>query len=176
MQPGNYTGKIVGHGTDERNGLAFVWFYVKIGTEPDVTCRVYLEGRDEEKSSTALRMARQTLRICGFDPDLRPLGDLDEVPDLLAGNEVPVRVSEKENNGKFYTNYDIALPRGMAKSKDEAPVPASKPVDWTKNAPPSEAAKPKPAAAPKPGFGPGDFDDIPFAILIPLMLAVAGIA
>lgn len=148
--PGNYIGKIVGHGTDTRNGLALVNLEVHLIAQMDdagtprafngevVYCRIYLEGKTEEKSATALRMARQTLRLCGFDPDARPLSDIDDAPRLLFGNEVPVRVSENESNGKFYTNYDIAAPRGVpkdtaktltdrlraAKAKDEPPMKA----------------------------------------------------
>lgn len=184
---GDYVGRIVEHGTTERNGKPWIWFQIDLvlkrdekgnpepfHTEELITCRQCLEGGDEEKTQTCLRMARATLKLCGFDPDARELSDLDANPRWLAGNEVPVRVSERESNGRFYTNYDIAVPRATVggtraksltqglrsvKSKDEAPMsvkttPApfeSKPV-----ASPSEQKK----AAQAEAF-PGEFD-IPF--------------
>lgn len=165
IEPGNYVGKIVEHGTDtSQSGLPFVWFDVKVQGQT-VKSRVYLEGKTPEKTETAIRMARQILRLCGFDPDQRQLSDLDDVPTLLAGNEVPIRVTEREYQGKFYPNYDIALPSGVskkqaesltdrlraAKHKDEEPMTASA----------APAATTKPAAAGS-RFNADAPDDIPF--------------
>ena len=123
---GNYIGRIIEHGSDVSNkGLPLLWFSVDLifrlddeghpqvfHQEDAVTCRLYLEGGTEEKTETALRMARATLKLCGFDPDVRALSDLDSDPRLLARNEIPIRVSEREYNGRFFTNFDIAVPRG----------------------------------------------------------------
>lgn len=176
---GNYRGTIVGHGTDTNsNGLPLVFFHVSIrnpntGEDEQVTCRSFLAGRgetDEEtdrKTKTALRMTRQALKLCGFDPDVRELRDLDEIDGLLAGVVVPVSVRQK--NG--YTNYDLILPRGVtpsaaseltsalrsAKSKDEPPV-SERPAAPTASAVPEAGA----ARAQLKEKLDAQFDDIPF--------------
>jgi len=182
---GDYVGRIVEHGTTERNGKPWIWFQIDLVLKRDdkgdpepfhseelITCRQCLEGGDEEKTQTCLRMARATLKLCGFDPDARELSDLDANPRWLAGNEVPVRVSERESNGRFYTNYDIAVPRATVggtraksltqglravKSKGEPdmkPMP-NKPAF---SGPPASLEEQKKAVA-QGGVG---FDDIPF--------------
>lgn len=144
IEPGDYVGKITGIGTDTtQSGLAYVFVTVRLPVQDEpVLCRIFLEGKSEEKTETAVRMARQTLRLCGFDVDARPISDLDDAPECVIGNDVPVRVTENESNGKWYTNYDIALPRGVskeaaksltdrlraAKSKGEAPLPPRAPL------------------------------------------------
>lgn len=184
--PGNYVGRIQEHGTEtSKNGLPLIWFRIglvaKLGddgepvpvdiTEPAL-CRVYLAGGDEEKTQTAIRMARQALRLCGFDPDAREVSDLDDVPTLLAGNEVPVRVSEREYNGRFYTNYDIALPRsGVGKDRAKSLTSALRAAKANDEAPVSAPSKAAPAAGGnrsvkatdpvKPPLDP-NYDDIPF--------------
>lgn len=170
MNAGDYRGTIVGHGTDtSQSGLPFVWFDVDLtdaetGKRETCRCKCYLEGSTAEKTETAIRMARQTLRLAGFDPDQRGIGDLDSEPTLLHGNEVPVSVSFREFNGKLYPNYDLREPRGVskdraaaltdrlraAKAKDEKPVAAAAP-----------SSKPKPTPAPA-AAGQPPFDDIPF--------------
>lgn len=184
MKAGNYTGTIDEHGTDtSSSGLPFIWFDVEIVDESGFgvvgRCKAFLGGRDEDKTKTAIRMARATLRLCGFDPDTQDVTALDENPHLLKGNKIPVRVSQKEYQGKFYDNYDIALPRGVdkkqasaltsalraAKSKDETPMsaPAKAP------APPAGGNRVVKATDP---LG-GTFDDgIPFGILLPVLIAM----
>lgn len=122
LSPGNYRGTIVSHGLDTYNGTPLMFFNVTIrnpntGYDEDVRIRFNLASTAQDpaekakKTATALRMARQILKVCGFDPDVRPLSDLEDVEDLLRGVEVPVSVRQ---NGQ-YTNYDIILPRGVTK-------------------------------------------------------------
>ena len=157
---GNYSGAINGHGTDmSGTNKPLVWFDVAIplpdGGAETVRCRSYLAGGDEQKTDTAIRMARATLKLCGFDPDVRGLCELDETPDLLVGNVVPVRISHREYQGRLVQNADIALPRGVpkkvgddltarlraAKSKDE-PTTSPKAAAGTESRSPSHGALP----------------------------------
>jgi len=185
LQPGNYIGEILSHGTDTTGtGIPLVFVEVRLVamldgerripiTPADVMCRGMLAGGTPEKSETAIRMTRAMLKLCGFDIDARDLNDLDAAPTYLKGVEVPVRVSEREYNGKFYPNYDIAPPRGVskdraksltemlraAKSKDEPPVTAAaKPSTPDVGVPEDPAAR---AALREKLKGPS-FDDIPF--------------
>jgi len=165
--PGQYVGRIVEHGTDtNKNGLPLIAIQVALVARMDgdkreafdgetIYCNIYLAGKTEEKTETAVRMARQTLRLCGFDPDARGIEDLDDAPTLLAGNEIPVRVSENEWNGKFFTNYDIALPRGIAKSEAKSLTESLRAAKGKDESPVVVRKSPAPAAPAAP-------DDIPF--------------
>jgi hypothetical protein len=44
-------------------------------------------------------IARAQLKVCGFDSDKTPLGELDKNPELLAGTEIPILV--EPYNGKL---------------------------------------------------------------------------
>lgn len=143
MRPGVYEGRILEHGTEvSQSGLPFVWLKVEaldhMGQPEEGTCRIFLKGGTEEKTDTAVRMARQALRACGFDPDFADVGDLDLDQNLLKNNRIAVKIKETPNaKGGFYENWDIVIPRekvssndakGLtsalraAKSKDEAPM------------------------------------------------------
>lgn len=181
LTPGDYEGVIVEHGTEIAFGTyPAVWFDVKIDTGEiveTVHCRFLMAGKTEEKTATAIRMARAGLKLCGFDPDKNDIEMLDLQPMMLRGTKVPVRAVENERSGKFYMNFDIALPRALdsgqtrkltdllrkAKSKDEpettAPVKvalAPKPEEF-----PKETIDKARAEGVKP-MTQAEFDDIPF--------------
>lgn len=192
MKAGIYDGRIVNHGTDvSAKGLPFVFIDVEID-DPEAPnfpvqgrCKMYLGGGDEQKTATAIRMARAGLKLCGFDPDTENLDVLDSDPLHLAGNVVPVKCSQKEFNGKVYDNYDIAIARSTmppersaeltnalraAKSKDEAPVAPRRASSSDPNPPklpPSRGGGgsqyvTKDVAAKAPPTNQNNWDDIPF--------------
>lgn len=193
LRMGDQTGEILAHGLDRMNGLPFAWFRLILGQE-EATAKVYLASdKGEAKDATAKRMARQTLRLCGFDIDGRDLDDLDVEPACLLGNHVPVCVS-KSPDGRW-TNVDIREPRGVRpeqaksltaslrslKSKDEKPmaatpvttpsepyVPSSGGSSMTLSE--SEAARAKLALENEKDR---TFDDVPF-VWIAAMLSIVG--
>ena len=157
--PGEYPGRILETATAAlgKNETPAVVITVELSDGSQVRPAIWMTER-------AAGMARQALKACGFDVDLRDLSDLDREPSPLVGNRVRVRVKEddyKPGTTKAEIVFGGSKPdaaklgdamkllRG-AKSADEAPVAE------TEKVPPRGAVKP-PAAA--PGV---DFDDIPF--------------
>ena len=89
------------------------------------------------------RMARAELKACGFDPDHQDVWDLEDRPDLLLSNEVPVVVFMDEWQGKRRLKCEIDIPAAKvdqdmvkkatnllreAKSKDEQAEEGSKKI------------------------------------------------
>lgn len=188
MKAGTYEGKIVNHGTDiTGSGLPFIWFDVDVddpeapGYPVQGRFKLFLGGKSDEKTATAIRMARAGLKLCGFDPDTQGIDVLDTDPTLLMGNVVPIKCSQNEYQGKVYDNFDLVIHKGglppdraasltnalrSAKTKDEAPA-----------APPRRGSDPNPPKLPPSSGGGGSgyasrpaspskpaqtFDDIPF--------------
>lgn len=53
-------------------------------------------------------MVRGSLKVAGFDPDTLPMSALVDQPELLAGNELPIKVEPYE--GKMQARVDLNVP------------------------------------------------------------------
>lgn len=146
LRMGDQEGEIIAHGTDTnpRSGIPYVWVTIRLDSGDEETARISLASdKDPDSDATTKRMARQALRLCGFDVDVADLDMLDHDQHLLVGNRVPVNVS-KSKDGK-YTNVNIQRRRGMEKdekkkltdllrahkSKDEERFPPPQPPGTT---------------------------------------------
>lgn len=189
---GDYELPIVAHGTDtSRSGLPFAWFTVKFPNGEEGTANVFLASdKGEEKDATTKRMARATLKLCGFDPDTQEVDDLN-LADILVGNVVPVTVSQ---NGQ-YTNFDIQRPRGIKpdvlKNLTAALRACKSDKEDSMPAPKRESAAAAPSAASSGGFQDmtqsekdaakkavaresDNWQDIPFSFLAAMLCIVGG--
>ena len=82
----------------------------------DVNVRLVFSDRSEMSAHIYItekrkHMARAELKACGFDPDKQDVWDLDEHPDMLATNEVPVVVFMDEWEGKRRLKCEIDIPK-----------------------------------------------------------------
>lgn len=166
LKMGDQMGTIIEHGTDtSRSGLPLVWVSVRLDSGEEGTANIFLASdKGEQQDTTAKRMARAALKLCGFDPDTQEVEDLGFAEKMLAGNRVPVSVS-KSKDGQ-YTNFNIQPARGIkpeqAKSLTAA-LRAVKSKDEPEVAKPSAPAPAKPnLGAPIAGVDEVKFDDIPF--------------
>lgn len=106
---GPHKGKIVSHRTQEMNDKVIVIVSCVVQSGEAADARIYIT----EKS---YGMARRALKMCGFDIDKQNLSELDIKPDLLAGNYVPLIVSEY--NGKTTVGIDLDSRASAAKLDD----------------------------------------------------------
>jgi hypothetical protein len=90
--------------------------YTKDNGTVDVNVRFVFSDRSEMSAHIYItekrkHMARAELKACGFDPDNQDVWDLDEHPDLLTTNEVPVIVFMDEYEGKRRLKCEIDIPK-----------------------------------------------------------------
>lgn len=124
---------------------------------PNEAVEIIIEIPDEGEEGTALiflteksmPIARQQLRICGFDPDAMDLQLLMENPRLLAGKPIPVEIEEYKNRAQW------RIPTSSAPNKKRVSVLAQQ----------LRAAKKDgedPIAAVNAAAGEASADDMPF--------------
>ncbi|MFY9341200.1 MAG: hypothetical protein WAT39_01840 [Planctomycetota bacterium] len=95
--PGPHKGIILSHRTRTLGDKLAVSLTCEVGTEK-VEAIVFVTEK-------AMGMARRALKLCGFNVDEHDMSEIDDVPDLLAGNEIPL-VAEFYN-GKLQWKVDI---------------------------------------------------------------------
>ena len=165
MNPGNYQATVVKTRfglTKNQNLQIGIQFSVEEGgVTEEIWGNVYL-------SEKAMGMARARLKACGFDCDSQSLCDLEEQPDMLAGNRTEIEVAIEEYNGnaqlkvvnigKGYESpgpdklrkYDAALRAAKNRKEEEGgldldkigPPPVSAPKTQRAAAPAKKSAAP----------------------------------
>lgn len=107
-----HVGTIVWHGLGESaTGTPFLRVDLNVDGVGSKTTYVYL-------SEKALGMAKDRLRVCGFDFDHRDLGELEIDHELLAGNQVTVEIKQETYQNKPRERVEIVT--------DSRPVSAAK--------------------------------------------------
>jgi len=112
MKTGRQQGEIQDHGLQSlgKNNTPCVMVKVQIdGDYLDVP--IWLTDK-------SAGIARQQLKMCGFDVDSRKLTELESNPTLLSGNVVPVDVEQKGD----YMQGSFPLPRKADETLDAAKI------------------------------------------------------
>lgn len=114
MEIGQYEGIITDNDVRQRNGKDYVHVGVEVddgyGKTENHIVKVWLT------TDKAVKMARKTLKVCGFDIDQQDLAILGEDRKFLAGISVPIEISDNPPYGK-QANIAISEDKPVEKGK-----------------------------------------------------------